>query len=109
MFRIGEFSQIARVIIDTLRHYDALGLLKPAQVDPFTGYRYYSARQLMTLNRILALEESARILRKQLTNDRLHRVLKAQLVRCRKRHPICDEGVARSDIFTTPYICIIRE
>ena len=38
MFRIGEFSQIARVTIDTLRHYDALGLLKPVKVDPFTGY-----------------------------------------------------------------------
>jgi DNA-binding transcriptional MerR regulator len=37
MFRIGEFSRIGCVTIDTLRHYDALGLLKPAKVDPFTG------------------------------------------------------------------------
>ena len=57
MFRIGEFSQITRVTVDTLRYYDALGLLKPAKVDPFTGYRYYSARQLMSLNRILVLKE----------------------------------------------------
>lgn len=88
MFRIGEFSQIARVTIDTLRHYDELGLLKPAQVDPFTGYRYYSARQLMPLNRILALkevgfslEEIARILREQLTADQLRGMLQAQLMR----------------------------
>ena len=88
MFRIGEFSQIAKVTIDTLRHYDELGLLKPAKVDPFTGYRYYSAKQLMSLNRILALkevgfslEEIARILQDQLTNDQLRGMLKAQLVR----------------------------
>jgi DNA-binding transcriptional MerR regulator len=88
MFRIGEFSQIARVTIDTLRHYDELGLLKPANVDPFTGYRYYSARQLMPLNRILALkevgfslEEIARILQEQLTTDQLRGMLKAQLIR----------------------------
>ena len=55
MFRIGEFSRISRVTIDTLRHYDALGLLKPAKVDSFIGFRYYSARKLAALNRIAAL------------------------------------------------------
>lgn len=88
MFRIGEFSLIARVTIDTLRHYDALGLLKPVKVDPFTGYRYYYARQLESLSRILALkevgfslDEIARILRDQATHDELRGMLKAQLVR----------------------------
>ena len=57
MFRIGEFSRIGCVTIDTLRHYDALDLLKPAKVDPLTGYRYYSAKQLQSLNRIIALKE----------------------------------------------------
>lgn len=88
MFRIGEFSRITRVTIDTLRHYDELGLLRPANVDPFTGYRYYSARQLMELNRILALkevgfslDEITRILQEDLTNDQLRGMLRAQLVR----------------------------
>jgi DNA-binding transcriptional MerR regulator len=40
-----------------LRHYDALGLLRPARVDPSTGYRHYSAAQLARLNRIIALKE----------------------------------------------------
>lgn len=87
MFRIGEFSQIARVTIDTLRHYDAMGLLPPARVDAFTGYRYYEARQLKTLNRILALkeigfslEEIARILRESPSLEELQGMLKAQLV-----------------------------
>ncbi len=88
MFSIGEFSKLGRVTVDTLRHYDALGLLKPVKVDPFTGYRYYSARQLMSLNRILALkeigfslEEIARILQEKLTRDELRGMLKAQLIR----------------------------
>ena len=88
MFSIGEFSKFGRVTIDTLRHYDALGLLKPAKVDPFTGYRYYSARQLISLNRNIALkeigfslEEIARILQDKLTNDQLRGMLKAQFIR----------------------------
>jgi len=43
--------------VKTLRYYDEIGLLKPAQVDRFTGYRYYSEDQLPRLNRILALKD----------------------------------------------------
>jgi len=57
MFKIGEFSQIARVSGRLLRYYDGLGLLRPVRIDPATGYRYYSAEQLPRLNRILALKE----------------------------------------------------
>ncbi len=87
MFRIGEFSRIGCVTIETLRHYDELGLLKPAQVDRFTGYRFYSAQQLLTLNRIralkevgLSLAEIARILQNELTVEELRGMLKARLV-----------------------------
>jgi len=57
LFRIGEFSQIARVSGRLLRYYDSIGLLRPQRIDPETGYRYYSAGQLERLNRILALKE----------------------------------------------------
>jgi DNA-binding transcriptional MerR regulator len=40
-----------------LRHYDELGLLRPARVDPESGYRGYEARQLQRLNRLVALKE----------------------------------------------------
>ncbi len=40
-----------------LRHYDAIGLLRPAQVDPATGYRSYTAAQLADLNRVVALKD----------------------------------------------------
>ena len=86
MFRIGEFSQLAKVTVETLRHYDTLGLLKPAHVDPFTGYRFYTAKQLHPLHQILALkelgfslEDIARILREPLTTDQLRGMLKMQL------------------------------
>ena len=57
MFSIGEFATIARVSVRMLRHYDALGLLPPAAVDPVSGYRSYSAGQLGRLNRLLALKD----------------------------------------------------
>jgi len=57
MFRIGEFSRIARVSARLLRYYDELGLLKPGVVDAVTGYRYYTSAQLQRLNRILVLRD----------------------------------------------------
>lgn len=44
--------------VKTLRHYDRLGLLRPAGVDPAAGYRHYSADQMPRLSRILALKEA---------------------------------------------------
>lgn len=57
MYRIGEFSKIAQVPGSVLRYYDQIGLLKPAHIDQWTGYRYYSVKQLPRLHRILALKE----------------------------------------------------
>ncbi len=57
MLRIGEFSRLSMVPVSALRYYDEIGLLKPAEVDRFTGYRYYSALQLPRLNRVNALKD----------------------------------------------------
>jgi DNA-binding transcriptional MerR regulator len=57
MFRIGDFSQLGQISVRTLRLYDEMGLLKPAQVDDLTDYRYYSLEQLPRLNRIVALKD----------------------------------------------------
>jgi DNA-binding transcriptional MerR regulator len=56
VFKIGDFSRLTRVSMKTLHHYDEIGLFKPAQVDRFTGYRYYTFDQLPRLNRILVLK-----------------------------------------------------
>jgi DNA-binding transcriptional MerR regulator len=57
MFRIGDFSRIARVSARLLRFYDEIGLLAPAHADSQTGYRQYTVAQLVQLNRITVLKE----------------------------------------------------
>src|SRR5260370_21857109 len=57
MFGTGAFARIAGVSVRTLHHYDELGLLTPARVDERTGYRWYEAKQLARLNRIVALRD----------------------------------------------------
>ena len=57
MIKIGDFSKLAHVSVKTLHHYGELGLLKPAHVDRYSGYRYYALDQLAVLNRILALKD----------------------------------------------------
>ena len=57
MLKIGDFSKLSQVSIKALRYYDEIGLLKPAHIDTFTNYRYYSVEQLPRLNRILALKD----------------------------------------------------
>jgi DNA-binding transcriptional MerR regulator/effector-binding domain-containing protein len=89
MFRIGEFSKIARVSGRLLRYYDEIGLLSPQSIDPETGYRSYSARQLPRLNRILvlkelglSLEQIARLLDQETSIDEIRGMLalrKAQI------------------------------
>lgn len=57
MLKIGDFSKLSRVSIRMLRHYDEIGLLKPSDTDPATGYRYYSEKQLPIVGRITALKD----------------------------------------------------
>jgi len=45
---IGRFSKSCRLTIKALRHYDETGLLKPAFIDPQSGYRYYQQHQART-------------------------------------------------------------
>lgn len=57
MLKISEFSRISQVTIKTLHYYDKLDLLKPAQIEKSTGYRFYSVEQLSRIHRIMALKE----------------------------------------------------
>ncbi|MEW5829566.1 MAG: MerR family transcriptional regulator [Chloroflexota bacterium] len=85
MIRIGQFSRISQVSIKTLRFYDEQGLLHPASVDDFTGYRYYTFEQLPRLYRILALKEMGfplqqigQLLDEELSPEQLRGMLKAR-------------------------------
>lgn len=57
MYKIGEFASISRVTVRLLRYYDEIDLLKPALVDPASGYRSYNLDQVAALNRILQLRD----------------------------------------------------
>ena len=57
MYTIGAFAAIGRISVRMLRHYDAIGLLEPAEVDAWSGYRRYSPTQIGPLTRILALKD----------------------------------------------------
>ncbi|MDN5858262.1 MAG: MerR family transcriptional regulator [Pseudonocardia sp.] len=57
MFTIGEFSRATHLSVKALRHYDDVGLLAPADVDPSTGYRRYRATQVPRAHLIKRLRE----------------------------------------------------
>ena len=57
MFKIGEFSKLVRVSPRMLRHYEKCGILYPAEIDKFTGYRGYSAGQIPLVQRIITLRD----------------------------------------------------
>ncbi len=54
---IGEFARMTRLSIRTLRRYHEAGLLEPAEVDPFTGYRYYRPEQIPAAQVIVRLRQ----------------------------------------------------
>ena len=85
MLKIGEFSRLSQVTVKTLHHYDDIGLLKPAEIDQFTGYRYYSVDQLARIHRIMALkdlglslDQIAIMLDEDLPHDELRGMLRLQ-------------------------------
>lgn len=53
----GKFAQVCQTTKDTLRHYDEIGLLKPASINE-NGYRVYSASQIIDFLTIASLQEA---------------------------------------------------
>ena len=52
---IGRFSRLTGLTVKALRHYDELGLLRPAAVDADTGYRLYAPSQVAVAEAIVSL------------------------------------------------------
>ncbi len=81
---IGTFSMLTELSIATLRHYDDIGLLRPAEVDSRTGYRRYSYAQVDIARRVRVLREA------ELSTDDISRMLdgdasKARAILTRQR------------------------
>ncbi len=53
---IKEFAQLCSCNTQTLRYYDKIDLLKPAKVDPWSGYRYYDSQQAIDFVKIKNLQ-----------------------------------------------------
>ena len=59
LLSIGRFARLTGLTVKALRHYDVQGLLSPAHVDDWTGYRYYAAdqaRDAIAIRRLRELE-----------------------------------------------------
>ena len=55
--QITEFAKLTGVSVRTLHYYDEIGLLKPAEVDEWTGYRFYDERNLEKMQQIMFYRE----------------------------------------------------
>lgn len=53
----GQFAQVCQTTKETLRHYDEIGLLKPASINK-NGYKVYSASQIIDFLTIASLQEA---------------------------------------------------
>jgi DNA-binding transcriptional MerR regulator/predicted transcriptional regulator YdeE len=92
ILRIGEFSKLARVPVPTLRYYDQVGLLRPIEIDRFSGYRFYAFSQLPRLNRILALrgmgfslDQISAVLAEGLTAEEMRGMLRLRQAQIRQQ------------------------
>jgi DNA-binding transcriptional MerR regulator len=59
LLSIGRFSHLSGLTVKALRHYDEIGLLRPARVDDSSGYRYYAlaqVREAEAIRRLRSLE-----------------------------------------------------
>lgn len=72
LLSIGEAAKLKQVSVKSLRYYETIGILKPAYVDPSSGYRYYSPNQMIDLDVILTCIELG-IPLKSLTDHKTNR------------------------------------
>ncbi len=95
---IGRFAASVRLSVKALRHYDELGLLEPALVDPATGYRYYApaqARAAVLIGMLRELELPLAAIRRALTAPpaELSRLLAAEAKRLERELSVRDRAL----------------
>jgi DNA-binding transcriptional MerR regulator len=80
LMSIGHFARVSGLSVGTLRHYDEVGLLRPADVDGDTGYRRYRPDQLPQARAIRRLREL------ELSLDQIREVLATGDLELLKEH-----------------------
>jgi DNA-binding transcriptional MerR regulator len=95
MLSIGAFATLGQVTHRMLRHWDTAGLLVPAHVDEYSGYRSYDPSQLERLHRIVALrqlgfglEDIALILDQGVDAERIAGLLRIRRAEVEQEHRI---------------------
>lgn len=98
MLSIGAFAQIGQVTHRMLRHWDTAGLLEPAHVDEFSGYRSYDPSQLDRLHRIVALrqlgfglDDISAILERGVDAERIAALLRIRRAEVEQEHRVAAE------------------
>jgi DNA-binding transcriptional MerR regulator len=119
LLSIGAFARLTGLSIKALRHYDALNVLRPAIVDPSSGYRYFELEQLSVARTVallrsigLPLEEVRELMqapeatRRDILSRHHHR-LQTQLAEVKNQL----EGLAQQLGFHAPnvYTCAVKE
>lgn len=107
---IGRFSKMTRLSVKALRHYDDIGVLSPAEIDPSTGYRYYVASQARDAETIrllrsleVPLDEIADVLRSRSDPELVakildrHRTRLAEVVEVQQRRLLRIESLISSE------------
>jgi DNA-binding transcriptional MerR regulator len=131
--QIGRFARLTGLTVRALRHYDELGLLRPAGVDPESGYRSYEPEQAERAETIrmlrqleVPLDDIARVLdsddpalQKRLLVDRQRRTAERQVqltwIRQRlqslideKETPVTDHRTLGVDLFNKTWTLMER-
>jgi len=113
---IGAFARACRLGIKALRHYDELGLLKPARVDG-SGYRYYAraqARDAVAISLLRSLDVPLPAIKDILRSSSMQEALAGERARieremARSRIALhCVERIMR-DGALMPYAVSVRE
>ena len=56
LIKIGDVAKLCNISIKAIRYYEELGLIKSAEIDRYTGYRYYDNKNLESIYTILFLK-----------------------------------------------------
>ncbi|MFB6721221.1 MerR family transcriptional regulator [Kribbella sp. NPDC056345] len=104
---IGHFARLSGLSIHALRHYDDVGLLTPADVDPVSGYRRYRRDQVRLARLIRALRwvdlpvEELRSVLATTDEDGVRDVLEQHRSRLERRRDLLTNQLGDLDRFTT--------
>jgi DNA-binding transcriptional MerR regulator len=112
---IGQFARLGRLSVKQLRHYDELGLLRPAYVDADTGYRYYragQAREALSIGLLRSLDVPLPVVGQVLSGATgalasVRESLEAELARRRRTLASLERVLA--DGLPAPEVRVVRE